>query len=103
MRELLLDGANWFKPDDFYDSFFAAVGAPSWHGRNLDALNDSISTGGINAIEVPYRIVIFNAHLIGPDVRAIASRFETLVQRLQEERECPVQIEVRPRFGNSQK
>ncbi|WP_172838340.1 barstar family protein [Terriglobus roseus] len=103
MRELLLDGANWFKPDDFYDSVFAAVGAPPWHGRNFNALIDSISTGGINAIEVPYRIVIFNAHLIGPDAQETASRFTTIIERLQEDRECPVQIEVRPRLETHRK
>ncbi len=46
--------------DDFYDAFFAAVGAPIWHGRNRDALNDSISTGGINEVEIPYRLEVVN-------------------------------------------
>lgn len=40
--------------------FFQVVGAPAWHGRNFNALRDSIETGQINAVEVPYRIVIKN-------------------------------------------
>ena len=49
MRQLILDGANWISTDDFYDAFFEAVGAPSWHARNLDALNDSIANGTLEA------------------------------------------------------
>ena len=42
MTELVLNGADWTTKDDVYDAFFCAVGAPEWHGRNLDALADSI-------------------------------------------------------------
>ena len=42
MKELILNGAEWTTRDDVYDSFFRAVGAPDWHGRNFDALRDSI-------------------------------------------------------------
>ena len=58
MTELQLDGSNWKTTDDFYDAFFRAVGAPSWHGRNFNALRDSIITGQINKIELPYTIHI---------------------------------------------
>ena len=43
MKQLILDGASWNTKDDVYDGFFKVVGAPSWHGRNLNALNDSIA------------------------------------------------------------
>jgi len=49
----MLDGSTWNTRDHVYAAFFAAVGAPSWHGRNLDARNDSIATGQINQIELP--------------------------------------------------
>jgi RNAse (barnase) inhibitor barstar len=58
MKELALDGAEWTTKDDVYDALFRAVGAPDWHGRNFDALNDSIAAGSINEVEVPYRLVI---------------------------------------------
>jgi RNAse (barnase) inhibitor barstar len=44
-RELVLNGADWATEDDVYDAFFHVVGAPEWHGRNLDPLADSIAGG----------------------------------------------------------
>ncbi len=53
-----MDASTWKTDDDVYRSFFKVVGAPEWHGKNLDALNDSIANGEINAIEIPYRLVV---------------------------------------------
>ena len=99
MRELVLDGSSWRKEDDVYDAFFAAVGAPSWHGRNFNALIDSIATGSINAIEVPYRIVIRNFDLISGEARQMAIDFADLLRGLRVARECPVEIELRNSQG----
>jgi len=93
MRELALDGTRWRTKDDLYDAFFAAVGAPSWHGRNLDALNDSIAAGSINAIEVPYRIVIRNFDLISGEAERMATDFVDLILEISE-RGCQVEIEL---------
>jgi RNAse (barnase) inhibitor barstar len=60
MMELAMDGATWNSKDDVDDAFFSVVVAPSRHGRNLDALNDSIANGQINEVEPPYRLVIVN-------------------------------------------
>jgi len=83
--------SGWRTSDDFYDSFFRAVGAPSWHGRNFDALRDSIGAGEINQIEVPYRIVIRGLSCASTDARTVAMDFEHLVQRLAQDG-CPVEI-----------
>jgi RNAse (barnase) inhibitor barstar len=88
-----MDGANWQTNDDIYDSFFKAVGAPSWHGRNFDALNDSIGTGQINEIEVPYKLIIRNFDLIGPSAKKMANDFVDLIHELAE-RGTPVEIIV---------
>lgn len=93
MKELILDGATWKCPDDIYDSFFRAVGAPSWHGRNLDALNDSIATGSINEIEVPYRLVIRNYGAIEAGARKMAGDFVDLIRELAA-KGCSVEISV---------
>ncbi len=58
MKDIILDGARWSTKDDVYDAFFRAAGAPEWHGRNFDALRDSIAGGSINQVEVPYCLVI---------------------------------------------
>lgn len=99
MRELVLDGRGWQKRDDVYDAFFAAVGAPSWHGRNFNALIDSIGAGGINDIEVPYRIVIQNFDLIAGEARQMAADFADLLRELPQMRECPVEVELRDSNG----
>ena len=93
MRELILDGATWNSKDDVYDSFFGVVGAPSWHGRNFDALNDSIAAGSINDIEVPYRLIIRNFDLVGTGAREIASDFVNLIRELAT-RGIPVEVVV---------
>lgn len=77
-----MDGANWKTTDDVYNAFFSVVGAPPWHGRNFDALNDSIATGQINEIEVPYRLVIRNFDLIGVAARKMANDFVDLIHEL---------------------
>lgn len=56
MTEIILTATQWRCEDDFYDAFFKAVDAPQWHGRNLNALEDSIFEGDINGINLPYVI-----------------------------------------------
>jgi RNAse (barnase) inhibitor barstar len=92
--EVVLDASHWTTANDFYDSFFLAVGAPDWHGRNLDALNDSIATGNINQIEVPYRIVIENLSQAEPEARTATERIIELIHQLEAEG-CPIAVTVR--------
>src|SRR6202035_3521458 len=98
MKDLVLDGASWKTRDDVYDAFFKAVGAPSWHGRNFNALNDSIATGRINEIEVPYRLVIQNYDLIGAGAKEMVDDFIDLIHKIAA-RGCPVKIQVNAQDG----
>jgi len=91
VRELILDGASWRTQDDVYDAFFRAVGAPAWHGRNFNALRDSIATGSINAIDLPYRLLIKNYDLIGENAKQMAAEFANLIREIASEG-YPVQI-----------
>jgi RNAse (barnase) inhibitor barstar len=93
MREITLNGSLWKNRNDAYDAFFAAVGAPSWHGSNFDAWNDSIATGGINEVEVPYGIVIRNYNLIGAGAKDFVEDFIDLIQQIRE-RGCQVEIKI---------
>jgi RNAse (barnase) inhibitor barstar len=90
---VVMDGQNWITSDDFYDAFFQAVGAPSWHGRNFNALRDSIVVGRINKLDVPYLIRLKNYSLIGPGARGIAAEFIELIKELRESG-CAVDISV---------
>jgi hypothetical protein len=77
----------------FTTHFFHAVGAPSWHGRNFDALNDSIGAGAINQIEVPYCLVIHNYDLIQEGARKMTAEFIALIRELKA-RGCEVDIRI---------
>lgn len=85
MKEILLAGSNWKNDGDFYDAFFEAVGAPKWHGRNLDALRDSIGTGSINRLDAPYIIRISGTKSMSPEARQFLERFRKLIDELKEE------------------
>jgi RNAse (barnase) inhibitor barstar len=89
ITRILLDASGWKSCDDFYQAFFEAVGAPSWHGRNFNALDDSIGEGGINAVEVPYRISIKNADSNNDAISAFIRDFADLIKNLQNNG-CPV-------------
>jgi len=84
-RELVLEGAQWQTQNDFYDAFFEAVGAPAWHARNLNALNDSIGAGDINGVEVPYIVRIRGVQAMSPDACAMVEHFCELDENLQNE------------------
>ena len=86
---IILDAKTWKSKDDFYTSFFAAVHAPLWHGRNLDALNDSVCAGAINGIEKPYSIIIKNYGEMDELSKDMADRFVTF---FRDDLDTPVHI-----------
>jgi RNAse (barnase) inhibitor barstar len=54
---ILFDGSEWRSPADFYSALLPKLGAPDWHGSNLDALYDSLS-GDINSLEPPFTVEV---------------------------------------------
>ncbi len=80
MTEIVLDGTDWKTATDFYSALLAAVQAPDWHGRNLDALWDSITNGGINGRNLPYTIRIVGTEKMMPEARTMLDRFRSLVE-----------------------
>ena len=85
MKKLVLDGADCKTKDDFYDTFFKAVGAPSWHGRNFNALRDSLVTGQINEVELPYTIYLSGFDKMPAEVCAIVKSFCSLIKECHSE------------------
>ncbi len=55
MTSLEIDWAAIHSPSDFFDVVLRQMQAPEWHGRNLDALNDSWVTGDICPTGPPFR------------------------------------------------
>jgi ribonuclease inhibitor len=68
VREIVLDTTGWCNRDDLYDALLPALEAPEWHGRNLDALDDSI-VGGLNGVVRPYRIRLLGTASLPADLR----------------------------------
>jgi len=93
-QEIVMDGKTWTSSDDVYDAFFQVVGAPSWHGRNFNALRDSIATGRINRIDVPYLIKIKNYPSIRDRAKTMADAFIDLIIKDLRESGTHVDIQV---------
>lgn len=93
MRELIMHSPQWRTQDDVYDAFFRAVGSPSWHGRNFNALRDSIETGDVNEIEVPYCLLIKDVGAAEPEAAQMIRDFVDLIKELRD-RGCDVDIRL---------
>lgn len=85
MDDIHLDGRSWQSADDFYAAYLRAVGAPEWHGHNLDALWDSLTGGDINQRNPPFRIRILGLGQMGPEAKQTMERFASLVEQARAE------------------
>jgi RNAse (barnase) inhibitor barstar len=83
MRIIELDAAEWKSIFDFYNALLAAIGAPEWHGKNPNALIDSMIWGGINAVDPPYTVRIYRTTTLPKDV---LNHIEVVKQDLAESR-----------------
>lgn len=77
-----LDGAKWQSKDDFYVALLGAVGAPDWHGHNLDAIEETLREGDINRVNPPLMITIFGSQQMGAEAERAARRFVALCDDL---------------------
>jgi len=84
-KEIVLEGAGWRTQADFYDAFFLAVGSPKTHARNLDALADSICGGQINAVDIPYTLVVRGYERMQEAPRRFVDRVCRILLELQDE------------------
>jgi hypothetical protein len=91
MRTIELDAAVWKTALDFYDALLAALGAPMWHGRNINALIDSMIWGGINEVAPPYTIRVLH---LGRSPKDVTEEVELAKHALAEAR-----VEYRGRRG----
>ena len=82
-RTIKLDATGWKTPVDFYDAILAALEAPHWHGKNANALRDSMWGGDINGIEPPYRIWITGTAKLPGDVAREVEYMVTDINKVQ--------------------
>ena len=69
MRTIELHAQDWSTALDFYDALLTAIGAPAWHGKNVNALVDSMIWGGINSVEPPYEVRVHEVRGSTSDIR----------------------------------
>lgn len=91
MREIVLSGAHWTTPEDFYNDLLPSLGAPDWHGHNLDALWDSITRGGINQVSPPFRVRVTGVDAMPAKCKALLDGF---VEILAEARAAGIPVEI---------
>lgn len=84
MKEIELDASAWASSDDFFSTLLSELGAPDWHGHNLDALWDSI-TSDINEVEPPFSIVLRHANHSSEDMTALFAQVSDLFAQARRE------------------
>ena len=93
MKIIVLDAAGWSEPDDFYQAVLPLLGAPGWHGYNLDALWDSV-TSDINDIQPPFTLVVKNASQVPGEMTRFLSKVRRLFQDARDERGIIVECRI---------
>jgi RNAse (barnase) inhibitor barstar len=96
MRLIELDATRWTRPKQFYRALLSALGAPVWHGHNLDALNDSIFGGHINQVEPPFRIIIKGGDELDPAMRELLKEASSMFSDGRTETGLDAYLEIQP-------
>ena len=96
MKEIRLDASKWKTRDDFYDALLLSLGAPVWHGRSLDALNDSISSDETNEVRLPFRFLLIGTDTVPSELRSYLKKFAELITNLPTRRGANVWLISEP-------
>jgi RNAse (barnase) inhibitor barstar len=80
MHEIYLDATNCRTVDDFYDAIFTALGSPKWHGRNFNALRDSITGGQINDVEPPFELYLSGSKTVSGELKPVIRDFVDFIK-----------------------
>ena len=95
MKTIIVDATGWLEPDDFYRAVLPVLGAPGWHGHNLDALWDSV-TSNINDVQPPYTLIIKNSSQMSGEMADFLSKVRSLFQQARDERGITVELRIEP-------
>ncbi len=75
MSLIRLDARDWRTRADFWAALLPALGAPDWHGPNLDALYDGLVAGD-NRVRPPLMVEILVATPLPADLVAYLERVQ---------------------------
>jgi RNAse (barnase) inhibitor barstar len=92
VRVVHCDLAGCTTSQDVYERVLAALDAPDWHGRNLDALWDSVTAGDINGLDPPYRIEVLGYRKLTEELRNLVEMIEKVFVDARSERRVEVAI-----------
>lgn len=84
MKVIRLDASGWHSPADFYAALLPQLGAPGWHGQNLDALYDSLS-GDINELEPPFAVELEGSSEVSLDMAVFLAKVATVFEDARKE------------------
>ena len=85
MKTNVIDISGCQTAADVFDRILEALDAPGWHGRNLDALWDSI-TSDINGVLPPYTLTITGRELVPEAVALLLSDIQTVFEDARKDR-----------------
>lgn len=72
--KIFIDWKEIGSEEDFYNSLLPQLGAPEWHGHNLDALADSLVAGDVNGIEPPFCIINLNVSAMAGSLKDFSGK-----------------------------
>ena len=84
MGRIVLDAARWRTTADCYDALLSALGAPAWHGRNRDALRDSLTGDDINRTRLPLEIEIGGVSSLPPGCSKLVEQWVRLARETRD-------------------
>lgn len=94
MKVVRCDLSGCATNEDVYDLILTGLHAPDWHGRNLDALWDSVAGGGINGLCPPYRLEIEGYGVLKKELRDLVDRIEAVFLEARRDRQVDVSFAV---------
>jgi len=80
MKTILIDWSVIRNVEDFYAKVLPQTEAPSWHGHNLNAINDSWVTGDICPSGPPFNFVFRGFRDISLDMREVSKAVSKIAQ-----------------------
>jgi hypothetical protein len=80
---LTLAAARWTGSEDVYRALLTALGAPSWHGHNLDALDESLRSTNLNRVIPPFVVEVQGLSVAAPEAQRTARQIAALIKDLQ--------------------
>jgi RNAse (barnase) inhibitor barstar len=93
MKVVTLHAADWRSAEDFYLALLPQLGAPVWHGRNLNALEDSLY-GGVNQVEPPFKVQVEGAGNLPPEMSDFLSKVAAVFDDVRTETKAEIAFEV---------